>query len=321
MTARLSRRRFISVSAALAVLPSSTLATAPAARWRGSALGAKASMSLVGVEETAATDVFTAVQAEVARLERIFSLYRPDSALVRLNTKGHLESPPPELLELISLSDSLHRSTEGAFDPTVQPLWQLYAARASKGETPSAREIGEVRRRTGWTALRYDSKAVSFTREGMALTFNGIAQGYIADKVADLLRARGLSNVLVEMGEICALGRNAHGNAWRAGVATPDNRIIRRLSLENRALATSAPRGTLLDAGNTVGHILDPRSGGLARTWAVVSVSAERAAMADGLSTAFCLLPRAAIERVLPLYASASLEVLASSENNGRDDR
>lgn len=321
MTAQLSRRRFISVSAALAVLPSSALAAAPTARWRGSALGAEASMSLVGVEESAATDVFAAVQAEVARLEGVFSLYRPDSALVRLNSAGHLSAPPPELLELISLSDSLHRSTEGAFDPTVQPLWQLYAARASIGEIPTAREIGEVRHRTGWKGLRYDTENVSFTREGMALTFNGIAQGYIADKVADLLRARGLRNILVDMGEICALGRNPRGEAWQAGVSTPDNRIIHRLSLEDRALATSAPGGTLLDARNGIGHILDPRSGGFVRTWAVVSVSADRAAVADGLSTAFCLLPRAAIDKVLPLYASASLEALAASETTGKDDR
>ncbi len=310
MTSGLSRRRFLSVSAALAILPSAALAEAPKARWQGTALGANASMSLLGVDQTRAHEIFASVEAEVGRLEKIFSLYRQDSLLVSLNRTGRLEGPPPELLELISLSDALYRSTEGAFDPTVQPLWQLYAERALRGDAPTRSEIAEVQQRTGWSRLYCNAEAVRFAREGMALTFNGIAQGYIADKIAALLRARGLNQVLIDMGEISALGRKANGEPWQAGIAAPDNEILRQLPLEDRALATSAPLGTLLDPGNGIGHILDPRSGKPAQSWKLVSVSSDRAAIADGLSTAFCLLPRETIDRTLPVYPSASLELL-----------
>ncbi|NIA69707.1 FAD:protein FMN transferase [Pelagibius litoralis] len=306
----MSRRRFLTISAAAAALPGRAWAQTPVTRWRGAALGAGASMTLVGMTGSAAGDVFTAVEAEVARLEAIFSLHHPGSALNRLNRTGRLVSPPTELLELLVLSGALHRITDGAFDPTVQPLWELHAISAARGEQPTAEALAKAGARCGWSHLRYDAGRVSFARKGMALTFNGIAQGFIADRVAALLRTRGLRDVLIDMGEIAALGRRPDGGRWRAGVATPDGVIVREVKLAERALATSAPRGTLLDPDGRVGHIFDPRSGQPAGRWSLVSVAAGRAALADGLSTAFCLMDRSAIAAALAQYPGASLEVL-----------
>ena len=310
MTQGLTRRRFLSLSAAAIALPSTAVAKGPVVRWRGYALGAAASMTLSGVSETGAAQIFAAVEAELSRLEDIFSLYRQGSALARLNRAGALQQPPAELLEVIALSDSLHRASAGVFDPTIQPLWRLYAARAAAGTLPSRRELAETRQRTGWRKLAFNTSEITFENPGMALTFNGVAQGYIADKVADLLRARGLTQVLIDMGEISALGRRPDGRPWQAGIATPNGEVLRRLPLEDRALATSAPLGTVLDPRGRVGHILDPRSGTPAKAWKLVSVSADRAALADGLSTAFSLLPRATIAKALRRYPDASLEIL-----------
>lgn len=310
MTQTLSRRRFLSLSAAAVALPAGAGASLPTAHWRGRALGAAASMTLTGINQEAAGNLFTAVESELARLERVFSLYREDSALTRLNKNGHLADPPAELLEVIALSDSLFHATGNAFDPTVQALWQVYASHAASEEPPSESEIQDALDQTGWRQLQFDSAEISFSREGMALTFNGIAQGYIADKVAELLRARGLTQVLIDMGEISAQGRRPDGRLWRAGIATPDGKILKRLPLKDRALATSAPRGTLLDPAGRRGHIIDPRNGLPTESWKLVSVSAESAALADGLSTAFCLLPRAGIAKTLLGYPDAVLEIL-----------
>lgn len=310
MTSQPSRRRFLSISAALAVLPVSAYAEAPLVQWRGTALGAGTTMRLAGVDQSNAQETILAVQSEINRLESIFSIYRQTSALSRLNRTGRLKNPPPELLELVSLSGVLHRATDGAFDPTIQPLWMLYAQKAAEGKTPQPAEIQQVRELTGWTGLHYSSDAIRFAHDGMALTFNGIAQGYIADKIADLLRVRGMTQILIDMGEIFALGRKPNGTPWQAGIATPDNEILKQLPLENRAIATSAPLGTLIEANHRVGHILDPRSGVPSKSWKLVSVSADRAALADGLSTAFCLLPRATIDQVLAKHPNAALEIL-----------
>ncbi len=310
MTQRLSRRRFLCFSAAVAAFPAGVRASIPTAHWRGRALGAQASMTLTGITQADAGDLFSAVESELTRLELVFSLYREDSALTRLNRDGHLAKPPAELLEITTLSNSLFHASGGAFDPSVQKLWQVYASKAASGAQPSAKEIAYAQDRTGWQHVQFDISKISFARDGMALTFNGIAQGYIADKIADLLRARGLKQVLIDMGEVSAQGKRPDGQPWRAGIAAPTGDIIKRLPLENRALATSAPLGTLLDPAGRRGHIIDPRNGRPAKSWSLVSVSAERAALADGLSTACCLLPRAAIAKTLQSYPGSRLEVL-----------
>jgi len=308
---RLTRRRFLAISAAVAALPRTAFAAAPVTRWRGAALGAGASMTLAGIGQVESAPLIARVLSEIDRLEAIFSLYRADSALSRLNRTGRLASPPPEMLELLTLCGAIHRQTDGAFDPTIQPLWALHAESTARGRTPSAAEIKLTRAQSGWTGVRFDTDAILFTRPGMALTLNGIAQGYIADRIADLLRADGMAGVLVDMGEIHAVGAHADGTPWRAGIATPDGSVRSRpVPLIDRALATSAPHGTILDRAGNIGHILDPRTGRPGGLWRQVSVSAPGAALADGLSTGFCLLERELIGRAVAVFPGARVEAL-----------
>lgn len=308
---RVSRRRFLAISAAATALPAAgPAAAAQIARWQGTALGGVASTTLIGIDAAAAAETFAAVEREIARLEDVFSLYLSNSALVRLNRSGRIETPPPELIEVLQLSDVLYRTTDGAFDPTIQPLWLLQAAAAAQGQRPTPGQVAAVRGRVGWGNLRFSPKEASFARAGMALTLNGIAQGFIADSVAALLRGRGLRDVLVDAGEVTASGSRADGTPWRAGIADPDGRVVRQIRLDGRGLAVSAPNGTRLGRETRAGHILDPRSGQPAERWRLVTVSAPSAALADGLSTAFCVLPRRAIRRALAAHPDASLEVL-----------
>ena len=310
MTA-ITRRRFIAISATAAALPGLAFGAAPVTRWRGVALGARASMTLAEIGEVEAAPVIDRVMSEIDRLEAIFSLYRADSALSRLNRTGRLASPPAEMLELLTLCGAIHRQTGGAFDPTIQPLWALYAEAAAVGHMPSNAEIDTTHARTGWMGVRYDTGAIFFTRPGMALTLNGVAQGYIADRIADLLRAEGMAGVLVDMGEIHAVGSRADGTPWRAGISLPDGDLRPgSVTLVDRALATSAPSGTVLDPAGRIGHIVDPQTGRSGGRWRQVSVSAPRAALADGLSTAFCLMPGSLIERAVAAGSGARVEAL-----------
>ncbi len=298
----IGRRRFISIAAGagLGALAGPIAASSPTGdslhRWRGTALGAAASITIAHDD---AARLAARAQAEVARLEAIFSLYRADSALSRLNVAGRLAAPPLELVELLSACDALHGITGGAFDPTVQPLWALYAERFAAGAAPAEREIDETLGRTGWRHVVISPREVAFTAAGMALTLNGIAQGYIADKVAALLRRAGVSNVLVDMGEIVALGRQPDDLPWRIAIADPSDptRVHKYRHLSGRAIATSAPLGTVYDTAGTVGHILDPRTGRPGGRWRQVSVTAPAATRADGLSTAFCLMAEPDIRR------------------------
>jgi thiamine biosynthesis lipoprotein len=142
-----------------------------------------------------------------ARLETVFSLYRPDSSLCELNRHGMLVAPPAELSELLTLCDHFWRLTQGMFDPTVQPLWQCYADHFAMNdrtaEGPSAAKRKEALELVGWEKVRFNRDKVVFNRRGMGLTLNGIAKGYITDRVVEFLRAAGIEKLS------CRHGRNS----------------------------------------------------------------------------------------------------------------
>lgn len=299
MTSKLTRRRFLTISAACTVVATPGWASENI-RWHGRALGADTTMVLTGLSEGQAQPVIQAVEQELQRLENIFSLYREDSEVARLNINGQLVAPSADLLNVLSLSASIHEATSGAFDPTVQPVWQ---ALASGRDTVTAREV------VGWQYVRFDTHDVRLTRLGMALTLNGIAQGYVTDQIAALLRRRGLDNVLIDMGEIAAIGPKPDGHDWRAGISQPDGRIVRHVALRDRALATSAPYATVFPTANKMGHIIDPKADLAGPKQTLVSISAPSAAVADGLSTACCLLELDMAHIAVSGFADAEIEL------------
>jgi thiamine biosynthesis lipoprotein len=214
--------------------------------------------------------------------------------LVRLNQIGRLDPAPAELLDVLRLCDLIHHASDGGFDPTVQPLWH---ATATAGDTNLARNL------VGWDAVQLTETSIALARPGMALTLNGIAQGYIADRIAGWLAAQGFRDVLVDTGEIVAQGHSGAGRPWQAAIAGPEAQIVKRVNLSGRALATSATH-----AGTGRVHILDPR--GRPVRCQLVSVSAALAALADGLSTALCLVPASKATDLVAQFDGAHIEWL-----------
>ena len=294
---KLTRRRFLSLSAAVAglsLLPggANLRAESKPLVWRGVALGADASLTLHHPDASSAHEALAAALAEIKRLEDTFSLYRTDSVISRLNREGRLAAPPPALVQLLSQAKAIARLTDGAFDPTVQPLWRLYAAHFARPEAspsgPSRAALHEALSRVGHEALSVSSEEIRFERPGMAITLNGIAQGFITDRITALLRDRGLDQVLVDLGEQRALGQHPSGRAWRAGIQNPDapGQLSHKVTLEDAALATSAGAGTRFEPSGRHHHLFDPLTGESSRRHASVSVLAPTAGLADGLSTA-----------------------------------
>jgi len=296
-----SRRRFITIMAAFGGLPLSRgtgWAALPAEPvvWHGQALGAPATLVLSHEDPAQAQALIARVVAEVRRLEDIFSLYREDSALRQLNRLGALAAPPTELVELLEISRRFHALTGGRFEPAIQPLWALYARHFARPDAdpagPSHGEVREALALTDFAQVHIDRNRIAFSRRGMALTLNGIAQGYVTDRVVQLLREAGVTSSLVDMGENRAIGARADGQPWRIGLADFEdaNDVDATLNIIDRAVATSSAKGFQFDAKGRFSHILDPRSGATAQQYVRVSVVAPEASTADALSTAFSLM-------------------------------
>jgi thiamine biosynthesis lipoprotein len=292
MAAPLNRRRVIGISAAaagLALLPigGKVQADELAVTWRGQALGAVASLVIHHRDRALALGLVENVAAEVRRLERIFSLYNDDSDLTSLNRYQAIVSPPVELVGLLQECDRFWRLTGGAFDPTVQPLWIAYRTHfATSGADPAGPPpswIGDAMDRVGFDKVLVSPDRIGYLRPGMAITLNGIAQGYITDRIVDLLRA------------------GADGTGWQVGLENPNapGKFLDILKIMDRAVATSSRHGFRFDAEGRFNHLLDPRNGHPSQLYESVTVVASNATMADALSTAFSLMETEAIRDVV----------------------
>ena len=264
---QLTRRRFLSISAAMAVAPR----TATASTWRGYALGGQAEITLRGPSDLTRMALKAAIDT-LRRGEALFSLYDPTSTLSQLNRTGHLRPPPPEFHALLSEANIVHMATNGLFDPSVQSLWQ----------TPNADPA-----LIDWTRVRVAPDGITLGA-GQSITLNGIAQGAITDMVTATLRDHGLTDCLVNMGELAALG-----GPWTVGITDPLTDVVATRRLRDGAIATSSP---LADLRGTAPHIHHPKGG--APLWSTVSVEAPSATRADAASTALTLTPLTDFTRV-----------------------
>lgn len=311
----LSRRRFIGIAAAaagLGLIPFGRAAKAEGhlvkghlVTWHGQAMGAIASLQVHHHDRAVAERLVERSLAEVRRLEEVFSLYRDDSALSRLNRQGMLVAPPADLVTLLAECRRCWDLTGGAFDPTVQALWTLYRDHFARPDAdpqgPPASAIEAALERVGFGRVTFDANRIAFARRGMGLTLNGIAQGYVTDRVVDILRAGGIESSLVDMGEPRAMGPHPSGDPWRVGIADPDHpgQIGTVLEARDQAVATSGSYGFRFDPEGRFNHLLDPRTGMSAHLYRSVTAIMPTATEADAFSTAFGLLPEKDIADVL----------------------
>jgi thiamine biosynthesis lipoprotein len=291
----LTRRRFLLVAAALA---GSAAAASPGRSrtwlWRGSAMGGEATLRLEG-EDAAAQDALAAAEAEIRRLDAVFSLHDPGSALARLNANGALAAPPLDLVEALTRAGRWRALSDGAFDPRVQPLWRALA----EGRDPRPARAALARAYAADVAVAPDRLDLA---TGVALTLNGLAPGLITDRVTALLRARGFATLTVDAGEMRLAGP-------RRTVALPELGVEARLA--EAAVAVSLPRALVLPDGSP--HILRP--GGAPPVWSAVAAIARDAATADALSTAVAAAPA---EAAGPLAAGAADAAVLARAPDGR---
>ena len=280
---RFSRRRFLTVMAATTAAGLSGIARAAQPRaaqpathyWEGEALGADATITLAGLSSREAENLFAAALAEIVRLEKLFSLYDPSSALSRLKATGTLLDPSPEFLDLMQISQRLSALSNGAFDPTIQPLWLLYAENygdvlAPRAPTPE--EVAAKRAVVGFAQVEITPSRVTL-KPGMAMTLNGVAQGYITDRVTDILRAGGVAHALVNLGEHRAIGTHPEGRPWQIGIQHPGQAddIVALEDLFDNALSTSGGYGGRF-GNSSLSHLINARDGKSADLYQSLSV-------------------------------------------------
>jgi thiamine biosynthesis lipoprotein len=302
-----TRRRVITIFAAAAA---SAVAGGPARpreadyAWRGIAMGADAAILFNGVEPAIARSAAAAASAEIDRLEDALSLFRGDSELRRLNRDKALNAPSGDLRRALALALDIASRSGGLFDPSVQALWEAHVdwfAAAPGAGLPPDEVIAKALAAVDWRRIAVEPGSI---RVGAAqrLTLNGLGQGYVTDRIADLLHARGLRHVFVDLGEQRALGPRQDGTPWLVARAK-----AAPFALTGGALATSEGSGCVLGASGEAHHLFDPRNGRSAVHWNRITVRHRSAAVADALSTALYAASAAEIDALLPRFAETAI--------------
>jgi thiamine biosynthesis lipoprotein len=233
--------------------------------------------------------------AEARRIEAKFSRFRPTSVVSQINDGA---GGPPLVIDdetesLLRASLELAVLTEGRFDPTVGVLRRVWDFR--KAVVPSEEAIQALLPQVDASAVELRYGTVRLAREGMEVDLGGVGKEYAADRVAELLKGRGVESALVNLlGDVRTVGRRGDGQPWIIGVQDPRDRNRCRFSLRAKAdcgIATSGDyeRGFDVD-GVRYHHLLDATTGRPARGVASATVVAPTAFDAGRLATAAFLL-------------------------------
>lgn len=265
--------------------------------------------------------------SEIKRLHDQLSIFRPNSAISRVNSEASAGAVrlKARLFELLSHIGRLSDVTDGAFDVTVGPLLEVWGFRDPVGDeeedggrdAPDEKDISEALERVGFARVVLDkgARTVTFDRAGVQIDLGGIGKGYALDVATDVLLSAGISCGLLHGGtsSVRAIGVDPSGDPWKVAVRRPFSSSVDGplgiVALEDEAMAVSAGSGRFREAdGGLVGHVIDPRTGHPVRVADLAIVVARNATDADALATGLLVLGAPGLERLVR-HAPAAGEV------------
>ncbi|MCH8811507.1 MAG: FAD:protein FMN transferase, partial [Gemmatimonadetes bacterium] len=264
------------------------------------AMGTRFELVLAGDDPHRLRAVGESALREVTECHQRFNLFDPGSWLNTINRRA---ADGPVALDgltfgLLDLCKRVHDDSCGAFDITVAPLMHAWGFHTANGSANRA-AIRKARNHVGMrhVQLERETKTVRFTRPGVALDLGAVAKGFAIDLAIELLREHGITCALLHGGTstAAAIGSPPGEDGWRVRVrrGIDDQSCDRDITvlLKDSALSVSAPHGRVIESdGETLGHVLDPRTAGPAPCGAFAAAVGKSACLTDAWSTALLVL-------------------------------
>jgi len=258
--------------------------------------------------------------AEIVYLDGLLSNFKPESALSQLNREGHLHAVkvPADLYRVIEESLKYSKLSDGKFDITVAPLVDLWKAALRGEHVPTAEEQAKARACVGYEKVKLiPPDQVEFESPCMRIDVGSIGKGYAVDRAAEILRANGIQNALVDAGQssIYAMGAPPEQAAWEVHLRDPSGRVDPVVMLRENSVSTSEQTPPSLLGNATAGHIIDPENGKPLETKYALSVVVKTGTASDALSTTLLLVgPEKGKTIVKALPNAAAIWVSAAGE-------
>jgi len=259
-------------------------------------MGTRFAITAYGEDEAATKAAADEAFAVGEKINAIASDYIPDSELMQLSRKsGEAVKASPLLAELLDASFMMAEISDGVFDPTIGPLTRLWRETRRTGELPPEEVLAAAKARCGWKDVVWDKEAgtILFKKPGMQLDLGGIAKGFAADKMFEVMEKRGFPRTIIAAGGDLRLGDPPPDRpAWRVGLQTFNTEEPEEVvELKNCAVSTSGDLHQFVEiAGKRYSHIIDPKTGLGMTEHVAVSVISPKGVLSDGLDTTACLL-------------------------------
>lgn len=276
-------------------------------------MGTDVTITVVAKSEAEGAAAIDAAMAEVRRFDRMMSLYKDDSEITRVNLAAgkHPVKVSPEMIEVVEAAARVSGLTHGAFDVTIGPLVVLWQMRLKEGKTPDDKEIARIKRLVNYKNIIIDKrKSTLFLKNPNMIMDLGGMKGYIADRVKDLIKKRGIDNAVIALaGDIWVLGRREDGKRWRIGVQHPrePEQTLTVLDLSDKYISTSGDyeRYKIVER-KRYHHIIDPRTGKPSTGVISATLIGDQGELIDPLSKApFILGPEEGLKIVKKAGAEA----------------
>jgi len=266
----------------------------------------------------------------VHRLEKHISHYMTDNDLARLNQSAG--SGPvkvnSDLFEIIRWSKKFWEQTEGAFDPSVGPLLDLWGFyKKNREDIPSDSEISDILKKVGMDKVKIniEEQSVELITPGMRLDFGGIGKGLALDRAKTILEEQGIKSGILHAGtsSIVAIGLPPNQTGWKIGIRSPYNKneTLEEFFICDESLSTSSVSEQFLERkGKKWGHIFNPKTGFPVNNNIISStVICKTATESDALSTSFFVLGIEKTKKYCKKFPN--LKVFLISEINNKLDK
>ena len=245
------------------------------------------------------SDLTQSIKTELLKVDASLSPFNKESVITAINENKDV-SPDEMFKEVFSLAMDISKETDGAFDITVAPLVNAWGFGFKNGSQPSHHQVDSLLQLVGYKKVSMADGKVKKQDPRIMLDCSAIAKGYGTDRVARLLRNRGVQNYMVEIGgEVVTSGVNPERLPWKIGVTKPTDDSLNTghelqtiLNLTDKAMATSGNyRNFYYKGGKKFAHTIDPKTGyPVQHSILSATVIAKSCAVADAYATSFMVM-------------------------------
>ena len=272
-------------------------------------------------------DYSNEIKAVLDSVDNSLSPFNEKSIITAVNENRDVQVDD-DFIRVFTLARQVHDATDGAFDITVAPLVNAWGFGFRKGDFPTPAEIDSMRTIVGMDKVKLAGRKIVKADPRIMLDCSAIAKGYAVDKIALMLKRKGVENFLVEVGgEIVAAGTNPKGKEWSIGVTKPvddslsvnsDLQMI--LTMTDCALATSGNyRNYYVKDGHKYAHTINPKTGNPAESNSLsATIVAPSCAEADAYATACMVVGKDKALQILNRQADKKYIIIY--DNNGKTE-